>query len=1013
MRCERKSVLDLERFREAGIRDRDVTLFFMNDVLEEERLRESVRSFREAGWASLITRSFNGLATDYMSDAYMDALSVINDEAEKQGLSVWFQAGQMPGGMPDLPIQHANRCLCKVEPGEELPEDAELLATGEDGTRYILKSLFDKLALLEPSAIQYYVRSAYEEAWFKRFGDAFGNRISGVWVDEPMLHPGTLPWCSMMESRFKEKWGYNLRDHIIDLFVDSDVSAKVRHHYYRTSSELLLEAYFTEVRNWCDKHGVDFTGHLMGEDTIARQIAYTVDCMPQYQYLSVPGIDHLTSDMKWGTETNKAGEPYWFILTPKQASSAAHQIGKERILSEMYGVSSQDLTFFERKYIGEFLAVMGITMRCIHGSAYSLRGKRKRIYPPTISHHQPWFKENRMVTDHFARLQSVLRQGTYVADALVLHPVESGYCIYDGSYSGRRGEKLHSEALLELDGSLSALLENMHKAHLGFDLGNEMMMAEMARVDDGTLKIGEMSYPSVVLPDLLTMRETTVDLLESFMDAGGRVFTTGSLPEMMDGEPSERVKQLCESFVKCENDSAALKDMIGQSVPRRYEIDAVEGDIESVWVHERKAGNETILFMLNIDKDTPVSFELTLKTDLVLEELDRSDGSVKPLGGVGPETACAMTLPGGGSMLLRAWPETASAADSSAASGQEKTVATCGGDWTISREAPNVQTLDFCKLRCGNGEWSDLLPVRAIPQILLEDAPYEGPIELEYGFEVEQIPASLSLAMELPDEFEWIELNGEKLDPKVEGYYIDRSFECIGIQPRVKVGKNVIRMARDYQQPETPKFGLQARFQNLGEVEIEDIYLVGDFALTARPTAGTGRQGGVAYVPEFKLVEEPSQTSGDLLQSGYPFYAGSMALEQTIEIREVEDGKRYKLVLDNPDTCVARVFINDCDMGALGWAPWEVDVTEGLVEGENRVRLELTNTLRNLLGPLHRTSGKPGNCWGEIAFSGRWDWETDYGNTYWYKDRSKDTPAWSDNYYFMPFGPGRVRVVSD
>ncbi|MFW5863914.1 MAG: glycosyl hydrolase [bacterium] len=1006
-----KAQLDMERFKNPPKSDRDVNLFFMNDVLEEERLRESVRSFKEVGWGCFITRSFNGLATDYLSDAYMDALEVINDEAKKQGLGVWFQAGHMPGGMPDLPPDLAYRALCKFADDEELPEDAEVLATDDNGARYGLKSLFNNLALLEPEAIRHYLKEAYEETWFKRFGDDFGKLISGVWVDEPMLRPGTLPWCSQMEEAFEKQWGYPIRDKILDLFLESDTSARVRHHFWRTAGELLLKSYYTIVREWCDKHGVDFTGHLMGEDTLPRQISFTVACMPQYQYLSVPGIDHLTADLKWGTEDDPEGNPHWFMLTPKQCSSAAHQIGKERILSEMYGVSSQGLDFFERKYIAEFLAVMGITMRCIHGSAYSLRGKRKRIYPPTISHHQPWWAENRMITDYFARLQAVLRQGKFVADALVLHPVESAFCFYDGSFSGKRGSKIDSKDMYEMDQDLACLMENMQRAHVGFDLGDESMMAEMCKVADGALQIGEMLYPAIVLPSVHTLRATTVKLLEGFLDAGGKVFATGRLPERMDGDKSERLERLVKRLQRCGNNAAELAEAITPLLGRSYQIKPGQGDAQSVWIHERAIGEDVLLYMLNIDPDAPVSIHLAVDAGHEVVAMHPESGEESLLAVTGEAVAgLDLAFEAGGSKLLRIRSTHATAKGLAVPSSREIAVLT--PPWTIKRHAPNVQTLDFCKLRCGDGEWTDPVPVIALAQILMEDAPYEGPISLEYAFDIEAIPDKLSLALEQRDAWT-ILLNGKPVEKPADGYYIDRAFEMVDIREYVQEGHNVLHMSREYKPPEIPKFGLQARFQNLGGVELEDVYLVGDFGLTTKPTGRTGRKGGVVYAPEFALTREKESTTGDLLADGYPFYAGSISLEQSIELPAVEKGKRLKLVFQAPEACVIRAMVNDSDAGAVAWAPWEIDITDQAISGENQIRLVLTNTLRNLLGPLHRTWGKPGHCWGPGAFSGRWDQDTNEGFPGWYKNREKDTAAWSDNYYFLPFGLGKVIVRSE
>jgi len=73
--------------------------------------------------------------------------------------------------------------------------------------------------------------------------------------------------------------------------------------------------------------------------------------------------------------------------------------------------------------------VLGINVRCFHGSFYSLRGRRKRIYPPHLSHPQPWWPDNPHVARRYARLSCALSQGVFRPQVLVLHPVESAFCL--------------------------------------------------------------------------------------------------------------------------------------------------------------------------------------------------------------------------------------------------------------------------------------------------------------------------------------------------------------------------------------------------------------------------------------------------------------------------------------------------------------------------------------------------------------------------------------------------------
>jgi hypothetical protein len=282
----------------------------------------------------------------------------------------------MPSAVPDLPPELAHRAIARVPRGQELAENERALAQDE-GYTYVERRIDHVIDLLSPEAVRAYLEKAYTGTWLERFGQHFGKTIRAIWVDEPHFRPPLLPWSEALPERFRATWGNDLVDHIPLLFGPGR-GAEVRHRYWRVVVEMLEEAYFSSVRDWCRRQGVRFSGHLMGEDTLNSQVAWTGAAMPCYAYMHVPGIDHLTKSLTWPSGRK-------FMLPPVQCASAAHQLDKPLVLSEMYAVSTQGLTFADRKQIAAWLMALGINYRCYHGSFYSMRGRRKRIYPPHLS----------------------------------------------------------------------------------------------------------------------------------------------------------------------------------------------------------------------------------------------------------------------------------------------------------------------------------------------------------------------------------------------------------------------------------------------------------------------------------------------------------------------------------------------------------------------------------------------------------------------------------------------------
>src|SRR5690606_36993894 len=108
-------------------------------------------------------------------------------------------------------------------------------------------------------------------------------------------------------------------------------------------------------------------------------------------------------------------------LTIKQVSSVANQLGKKRVITETYGVTGWDLTFESRRWIGDWQFALGVNVLTHHLSWYSLRGCRKRDYPPSFNYHTNWWSHNRGMEDYYARLSAVLSEGKLTRNVLVIH----------------------------------------------------------------------------------------------------------------------------------------------------------------------------------------------------------------------------------------------------------------------------------------------------------------------------------------------------------------------------------------------------------------------------------------------------------------------------------------------------------------------------------------------------------------------------------------------------------------
>jgi hypothetical protein len=1018
------SRIDRTEFRNPGQDYRGVTLWMLNDELDEEEMERQLRGFADAGWGAVITRTFNGLRTPYLSEEWHRMIHRTIEVADEIGMKVWLQAGYMPAGVPDLPADEELQVIERrpigeaddaargpaARGGENVAGSTLLHRDGEH--EYHAVGLPNVLDLLNPEACARYAEAAYTEPMAAEYAADLGRTVETVWVDEPHFSPPAMPWSRTFADDFSAHWGYDIRDELPSLFAETGDYRKVRHHYWRTVLDLLLAGYFREVAAWCEEHGVLFSGHLMGEDTLQAQIGFTAATMPCYEAMGLPGIDHLTRSLEWPADRR-------FIMTPKQCSSAAGQLGRERVLAEIYGVSSQGLSFADRKRIADWMMMLGINYRCYHGSFYSLRGRRKRIYAPHLSHQQPWWRENRFIADHFARFSWLMRRGEYVADVLVLHPVGSGFCVYDATQITNRHDHVHEHpAGRKLTESLITVAESLLAAHRGFDFGDETLIARHGSISDGAVRVGKRRYRAIVVPDAITVRQTTFDLLHAFAASSGPILAAGSTPDCLDGEANAQVARFFETVRRVANEPAAIGRALDDALGRRVTLTAAGGEpAEHILLHERRAGDSALFFLTNPTLDRITTVELTVDEGGRFSRWSCETGEVSEAVQEPADrgTRATLTLPPAGSAVLEfvagAEPVTVT---------QEATIRTVSVEprYRVKRLTPNVVTLDVCRYRTGGSPWSDPMPVAAV-QETLADAEFSGEVELAFTFAVETKPERISLVVE--DAREWsITVNGSPVAYGGADPFIDASFEPVDIAGVVRTGENTVEMKRGFEPPQQPRFRLGSLFQTATGVELETVYLIGDFGVSGTKTdaiaaGGTGAattRPSVRFAPRFSVATEQTTSEGDLLVDGYPFFAGRIALEVDADLPAPEDGERVVLVLPGLDAAVARVSVNGA--GPVAWAPYETDITSGVSGGPTTISVELLTSLRNMLGPHHRPSGEPDQVWQDgwtgRAAATRRDTRLAAGADWW-KHRDDGSVFWTDDYHMIPFGlPGRLRV---
>ena len=1004
--------MDINSFRNPPKAYGEVPFWSWNDALDPQELRRQVALMDEAGWGGFFMHSRVGLRTPYMSQQWMDCVRACVDEARRRGMSAWlYDEDKWPSGFagglsvaPD-PSYRLQYLICKVDDRPALvseriatfaarevdsqlvdirPEDPPPFKDSTDRlVQFYPQTMplgvpwfndYAYLSLLNPKAVRAFLDSTHQ-AYAQALGRDMGSAVPGVFTDEPTIwmpvghtYPGqpSIPWVEDFPAYFIERRGYNLLPHLPSLFFDTGDYHRLRYDYWRTVTQRFVESYTQQIYQWCNEHGIAYTGHYLEEDTLLSQVKAIGAAMPHYPYMHIPGIDKLGRSINTGAGT---------VLTVKQLDSAVCQTAKPRALCENYGCSGQDFAHTGRKWIGDWAFVLGINLNNPHLALYSMRGERKRDFPQDVFYQQPWWPENNLIASYFARLSYALSQGQRVVDLLVIHPIGSAWAVYHPGAT-REIDRL-DEALDQLGMTLLRHQRDFHYAdETLLEPGGATEGRVIADQAGPRLQVGKMAYRLVIVPPSVTLARNTVRLLSEFAAAGGAVLAVEPLPSLIDGHAmQEPVLPRTARTVTVD----ALPSVLDELLP----FDVRVPGRPAVWVHHRRIGEMDCYFLANTDLNHGGPATVQLRGAGRLEAWDPASGDIRALPSrqINGLTEANLDFPPVGSQFL-VMHRDQSATTVTPTARRLLSEIPLDGEWQLSLGGPNALTLDTVQINLGGKDkaWSEPMHILDAHAAIARKGVGTAFI-LRFLFEAALLPTGpVYLVLESPDRFN-ITVNGQVIPSADAGWWTDIAFRKVEITSAIHGGRNEILVSSVFDR----------------QTELESIYIIGNFGVGGRRIKEENRFNGQVfdrYAPDFRLVEaltlvQSSSKSGglavDLTAQGLPFFAGRATLRQTLQIPEV-DG-RAVLEIQGLHAAIAHVRVNGQDMGTVAWQPHSVDITAGVHPGENTIEIELVGTLRNLLGPHHLSGG-------DLEWTG--------------PDSFRDKNRWTADYILVPFGLERV-----
>ncbi|MBD3385844.1 hypothetical protein GF407_13080 [candidate division KSB1 bacterium] len=966
---------------------RTAPLWVWNAEINKAGIDEQLQQFKRTGIGGVFVHPRPGLITPYLSDEWFRLFQYTVERGKALGMKVWiydensypsgFAGGHVPAQMPesyqqgnglrpqklDTLILHPEidyRVILKKEKNQfiDITEQVEAFKS-KPGEYYAFELThyesgdpwfggFSYVDLLIPGVTETFLQVTMRDGYEKWSEQAFGKTVPGLFTDEPNLTHGVpgnaIRYTPSLFAEFKKRWGYDLKTELLSLFEPVGEYTQVRHNYYQLLLDLFVERWAKPMYHYCRDNNLQFTGHYWEHGWPSP--VHCPDNMAMYAWQQMPGIDMLFNQF---TE-ERLNAQFGNIRSVKEVSSAANQTGRVRKLSETYGGAGWDLTFEDMKRLGDWQYVLGVNFMNQHLSYWTLKGVRKYDWPQSFSCHEPWWPHYKTPADYFARLSVALSAGEQKNKILVIEPTTSVWMHFtpgnNAFWRAARSKRKGKITAIALD--FERFLRTCETLQIEYDLGSEDIIADRGRVAGADFVVGERSYEQVVVPPgIENLNRETVELLQQYLEQGGKVVSLSENLKFMDGCETQIFSKLGQQY-RCQwrpISKGQIYNVLGGKELVFHQPQDAGGLLKH---HRRILDDGELLFLVNSSLSTSSSstimtfyrngYELDLFTGAT-----RTYPSIREAG----QNLIRFTLPPAGSLLLFL-SDMNLKAENPVEVATWKTV-TATSDMIVKRDEDNVLLIDYLDLKFADQQLDNTFFFKAGERLFnyfgLQDGnPWhraiqyktdivdKEPLSAADGFEASYYfsiaeNADINAMGDLRCVVEWPQLydfyiNGANVQPLPGEWWLDKGFGVYDIDEHVKLGENRIALKADTMSIHS---------------EMMPVYVLGDFGLHAIDRG-------------WKLVNAPVLQPGAWNQQEHPNYAFSVSYQKRYHLKA---GERYRVKLGEWAGTVAEVLVNGKSAALIAWQPCEADISPFVQSGDNDIVVRVYGSLTNLLGPKH------------------------------------------------------------
>lgn len=637
-----------ENFKFPPAENSPFPFWFLNSDLDEKAITHNLEEFQNKHIYSVVLHPRTGLEISYLSDEFWDKMESIIKKCDEMGIKVIlydeynWPSGPMGGKLirehPEFMQTFLNYKIISQQKHVSVELDGDFLTAFEINKKtgdvkelpdqgqgntfkwerpskdweliiFYICLLDDKffctccapfckgergyIDLINPEAVRYFIKNTHEE-YRKRFSQYFGNTITAIFTDEPGNYAGWM-WTIDFLFKFEARVGFDLKPKLYQLVYELGPDyLETRHYYYTFIAELYVTSFFKQLGEWCKENNLKLTGHLVMEEDMMHLTRIHSSIFQPLREMLMPGIDYLSD--KTGYELESSIVLSAANFSAKMISSITHHLGLNRNLCEIFGGCGWQTTPERIKKVIAWITCCGVNGINYHASHLSVKGLRKRDFPPSFIH-EPWWKHFATLADFTSRLCYFNSLGTHVANFAILFPqtaLNLNYTIYK-----------KTKNFYQIAKEVSKVGDILLRIQCDFDyLFEELFFEDQIAIENGQILTKNEKYNVLVIPPINIIPLKIYQFLLDFYNQGGSILFAGRVPTNSETKANDpEIQRINTTF-------------FGGRLPTNSEMmnrNPQNGTVIFIplrYIHNRKRGEkyfDLLLKKVNIHRDIQLS----------------------------------------------------------------------------------------------------------------------------------------------------------------------------------------------------------------------------------------------------------------------------------------------------------------------------------------------------------------------------------------------------------------------